>query len=329
MYMPIQFDRRSFFKLSAATAASLALGATPLWAQEECVTTSVNIIDYLIANTSIPATLSGQIFLGYRPIPFHAAAKRLPDDFLFSSYGLYVGARADGFTSGLELVKKQICGTTFWDHEIVASSLSGAYAAKRDEIVAKREASLQKRSASPYDRNVEEIIKILVLSFRDVLYQNRPEDKILSKTYPVLRTDNTGLCRDFALTRYTLAKGLGVKDEHLCMISYLNRKEKGAAHANVAVYNPARKVWTIVDGTGRLPEQSLGPTVAYENERQSWAAVKNQCQDQIPVIGIHAGGVFLFDSIDYKNASRLAAIKPRLPLHKIGTKANIIGTTPE
>ena len=323
--------RRSFLQYTTANAASFLIG-DDFWNEpsSSCVVAPTNPLAYFMDHTSVPPLFSDQIFLGYRAIPFQEQAKRLPDDLLVGSYGMYVGVRSDGLRSKLELVKTAICGTDAIDQTIVAAPLTGAYAAKSEELIKKQQISLERLKDFTYDQRVEEIIKILTNSFRDVLFQDRTgEDSVLSKTYPVLRTDNTGLCRDFALTRYAVAKTLGVKDDHLCIVGYLNKDPQMSAHTNVAVYNPGRKVWTIIEGTGRSSDQAFGPTITYENEAQSWQAVKGDYDNLVPVIGITSKGLFLFDSVDYTNPANYAVFKPRLPLPTIGDKAHVIGNKSE
>ncbi len=327
----MKLTRRSFLQYTTANALSFFIG-DDFWNEpsSSCVVAPTNPLAYFMDHTSVPPLFSDQIFLGYRAIPFQEHAMRLQDDFLVESYGMYVGVRSDGLRSKLELVKTSICGTDAIDQTIVASPLAGAYAAKSEELIKKHQISREKLKDFPYDQRVEEVIKILTNSFRDVLFQDRAsEDSVFAKTYPVLRTDNTGLCRDFALTRYAVAKTLGVKDDHLCIVAYLDKDPRMSAHTNIAVYNPGRKVWTVIEGTGRSADQAFGPTVTFENEAQSWEAVKGDYDHLVPVIGITAKGVFLFDSIDHQNSKTYAVFKPRLPLPKIGDKAHVIGNKAE
>ncbi|NCC02695.1 MAG: hypothetical protein EOM37_01405 [Proteobacteria bacterium] len=191
-------DRRLFMKIAAAGLCSLALMERKLLA-DDCVPPTEDLVDYFISQSTIPDCLSDQIFLGFHAVKFHAKARRLPLDFLFMNYGLLAGTRVDGIRSRLKLVKRKICGREDFDYEIVAGPLDGLYSAKSEQTLINNQQTIKRMASLPYGDRVNEIIKILVVSFRDVLFKEQ-QSEVLPKTFPVLRVDNTGICRDFALT---------------------------------------------------------------------------------------------------------------------------------
>lgn len=153
-------------------------------------------------------------------------------------------------------------------------------------------------SKSSYPEIVNSAVNILLNSFRDVNYKFAPDLLGIPKTLVQLLSEGYGDCKDFALSRYMLARELGVRPEHLMIVVYSPKsKDLGLqSHANVAIFSPAMNDWVVIDGTGRNPDvEQNGMTFAYRNDTR---IVPPMPYDQlVPTIGITHKGVFEFDSL--------------------------------
>lgn len=138
-------------------------------------------------------------------------------------------------------------------------------------------------------------INTLIASLRDLDYIAHEDFLGIPKTLLQLLKDKSGDCKDFALSRYMLARAFGIKDEHLMIVIYTSATSPGTGgHANLAIYHPATKSWFTIDGTGREPAtQEAGLTIVFENSD----ATRNHYNHLVPTLGITNQGVFEFDSV--------------------------------
>lgn len=138
-------------------------------------------------------------------------------------------------------------------------------------------------------------INTLMASLRDVDYIAHEDFLGMPKTLLQLLKDKSGDCKDFALSRYMLARAFGIKDEHLMIVTYTSATSPGTVgHANLAIYHPATKSWFTIDGTGREPaRQEAGLTIVFENSD----ATQSHYNHLVPTLGITNHGVFEFNSV--------------------------------
>jgi len=262
---------------------------------------SQTISQLLMMEGWLPSSISNQVFQGYRAVSISKVIEKIPTNTAKAAYNLMVGTSIGDEATCLRFRSHPVCGRPgMLDIVTEKEPVPAEYRDVAADLTAKK---LKIRDTLPkaYDERVVAVIDVLANAFRSVDFVPHTDWEDLPKTAAVLRGSGLGDCKDFALSRYILARQLGVKPQHIFVACYLREKDTG--HANLALYNPARQVWTVVEGTGRNQKdgEQLGQTYYYENNKASWDVVKPLLPSYIPVMAVSDGKIWGFDSMERYN----------------------------
>lgn len=163
------------------------------------------------------------------------------------------------------------------------------------------------------------IVEVISSSLRDTRYLDEGlgnTDPL--KTLPQLFSDGLGDCEDFAFGRYTIARELGLNPDHMALMIYGHR-DVNIGHCNLAVFDPYKNTWLVIDGTGRTDKQALGSTTIYENSQVIMNIFRKNGSykaGMVPYCAVTHKGIATFDCHDQDGQWKSAQPIPTKPNHK-------------
>lgn len=311
--------------LAAGVAGLFGLRAAPVMSDsgsDPCARPpSVHPEIFFRRSFHLPQAMQDIVFWGYKPNP---EAPR--DEKILRRYGVmllnYKAAmeRDNAIDLKVETVEKNECGQIFISADLVP--LSPPEQEQRVRISSVTKAFLDQIKEKSPEEQFEAKIVFLTASFRGVVYEMSTDWQTIPLSPGELLHARKGDCKDFAFSRYLLARELGMDPDHLQIVVYDSRNPDRPGHANLAVFNPHASTWIMIDGTGRHPWQEMGSVLSYENHPDVYDALAGNyiVDDAVPFAGITNKGVYFFDSIEAYPDGQYPVFKNPLPIPHPGDR---------